>query len=343
MPFSHTRLGPKGDLNLPGGALPTATTVRVVALDIGVGLVDADDAPTASEVALSDEIPFRHRDWGYPETDRREVRLPPPARERLKSGRFFDVVVDWSADVVRIWPDVAWPFSYPRSPTELDIDDERDRMRVAQDTNRPIELRLEALAGIRQTEADPWPPGSLDAYRSIIVDRSNSYDDRLQAARACSAFGDLLEEDRKALFVRSSRRTMLTHTLCTKRQAQSAARSPSSGWPHSSRRPARSERLRELVSSRCRSRDGGRRGFGAWPKRLSKARSLDRPGTCSSRIREDAATVDQLVADLQSLGIAIWRDIDKLKPGERWRANHRTGDRGGRRLFGGLLSCVGGA
>ena len=38
-----------------------------------------------------------------------------------------------------------------------------------------------------------------------------------------------------------------------------------------------------------------------------------------SYAREDAAFVDNVVRDLRQAGVDVWRDVEQLKPGDRWR------------------------
>lgn len=194
-------------------------------------------------------------------------------------------------------------------------------MLIAQDSSHPVELRLEALAGVRQTEADPWPPGALDGYHSIILDRSIAFDDRLQAAQACSAFGDPLEDDRKLLF-----REMLDIPDLPPHLVFVAANAI--GGPVAVERLAglldTPGQIGDLARERLKSVSKSKR----WPKgvrRMAKA-ALGSQGVRPaghvfvSYVREDAPGVGRLIDDLQSMGIPIWRDTDKLRPGERWRA-----------------------
>jgi hypothetical protein len=207
---------------------------------------------------------------------------------------------------------------------------EKELLAIGNDTTRPLSIRRRALGEVIQTEADPWPPGLIEAYSTILSDDSLPLLERLDLAFSVSAYGDPMEETRAQLIQEALRPDVLPP-----KQLFQVAAQVGGVWgletllrlqsdPDRAIAREATERLNWLAH-REREAEAVRRAASA----ASLGNEVHVGHVFVSYVREDADVVARLQADLRERGIELWKDTERLRPGDRWRREISSAIRGG--------------
>lgn len=199
-------------------------------------------------------------------------------------------------------------------------EEEARLLELGRDSSRPLAVRRRALSKVIQTEVDPWPPGLDDAYADILADTTLSLFDRIAVAYECSAFGDPLKAERRRLLIEADQldelppsvelrvATELGHMSGLRRLVRLAA-----SHVETVADEAR-ERLVWMSHDREESPSIRQAAFSA-----SMGSEVSIGHVFVSYVREDSTEVERLTAALRELGVPIWRDKDRLRPGDHWK------------------------
>lgn len=190
---------------------------------------------------------------------------------------------------------------------------------IGNDPSIALHRRLEALKMFVQTEADPWPPGLLECYDSILSDESLSIVDRIEVAWECSNFDDLLRAERHALLSRAAEIEDLPPRIDL--QVSSYIGGPA-GLTRLARLmshpdPAVAEEAKQRVGSMARSLV--RSSLREAALDVYHGRDAAVGHVFVSYVREDQTLVERLIAELREHGVPVWLDQEDLRPGQRWK------------------------
>jgi len=199
-------------------------------------------------------------------------------------------------------------------------DEEALLLEIGRDPSKPLALRRRALGRVEQTEVDPWPAGLDDAYASILEDGTLSLIERIAVAYDCSAYGDPLQAERRRLLVEADGLDDLPSSI----ELRLASEIGSASGLGRLLRLAKSDdkkiakdardRLGWMSHNQQESPSIRQAAFSA-----SMGRVVSVGHVFVSYVREDSFEVEKLTIALRELGVSIWRDRDRLRPGERWR------------------------
>lgn len=207
---------------------------------------------------------------------------------------------------------------------------EKELLAIGNDATRPLAVRRRALAQVIQTEADPWPPGLIEAYVGIFRNDALPLLDRLDLAFSVSAYGDPMRDDRVLL----RDQALLQGLLPPKHKFEIASETGGATGLKmlldflADEDPKISRDARDRLgwlSHREREADAVRRA--AFAASLGTAVRVGH--VFVSYVREDADVVGRLQADLRTRGVELWKDTDRLRPGDRWRREISSAIRAG--------------
>jgi TIR domain len=197
---------------------------------------------------------------------------------------------------------------------------ESELLELGSDRSRSFAVRVHALACVEQTDVDPWPPGLLSGYRSILDDVSFELIERIKVAYTISAYGDPLQDVRHRLILEASASKSLPPDLELPIAAELGGASALERLirlaRHDDARIARDARTRlKYLASREGEPDAVRRA--AFDAVLGEIVTVGH--VFFSYVNEDEEQVADLAAKLRRRGVPIWRDKDALRPGDRWK------------------------
>jgi transcriptional regulator with XRE-family HTH domain len=207
---------------------------------------------------------------------------------------------------------------------------EEQLLAIGNDATRSLSERRRALGAVIQTEVDPWPPGLVEAYSAILRDSSLPLLERLDLAFSVSAYGDPMENIRGELIHQALALAVLPSKYLLQIASQTGG-----VWGL--------ETLLRLQSDpdtgiACQATEGlswlaGRESEAEPVRRAAFVASVGSEVHVGhvfvSYVREDADMVAQLETELHEHGIELWKDTERLRPGDRWRRKISSAIRGG--------------